>query len=81
MRPQRNQRILDECENRLSNDDVQRFHQSKHVFKVKALLEDITDEKIFTERDICEARDYLLTLITLRTGTRPGALEHMRLSQ
>ena len=34
MRPQRTKRILDECENRLTNEDVEQFHHSKHVLKI-----------------------------------------------
>lgn len=80
MRPQRTQRILDECENRLTNEDVEQFHRSKHVLKIQSLFENVSDGHRLTEREICEARDYLLTMITLRTGTRPGALEHAKMA-
>ena len=80
MRPQRTQRILDECENRLTNEDVEQFHHSKHVLKIQSLFENVSDGHWLTEREICEAHEYLLTMITLRTVTRPGALEHAKMA-
>ena len=38
MRPQQTQRILNECENRLTNEDVEQFHCSKHVLKISLCL-------------------------------------------
>ena len=35
--------------------------------------------QFLSERQLTDARDYLITLITLKTGTRPGALENCRM--
>ena len=39
LRPQRTQRILDVCDNRLTNEDVDAFHKSKHVHNTKMLFQ------------------------------------------
>ena len=36
---------------------------------------------MLTVNEICEARDYLITMISLKTGTRPGALENLKLQE
>ena len=79
LRPQRTQRILDECDNRLTNQDVENFYQSKQVREAKVILESATESQFLSERQLTDARDYLIMLITLKTGTRPGALENCRM--
>ena len=79
-RPQRTRRILDECDNRLTRQDVDTFLASPLVVHAKRLFEMANKGFPMTEREIGEARDYLLCLITLKTGTRPGALENASLA-
>lgn len=81
MRPQRTERILKECKTRVTNEEVQAFYACQHTRNACTLFMDIQNNPVLTEREIADARDYLLTIITLRTGTRPGALQHMTLTQ
>ena len=75
LRPQRTQHILDECDNRLTSDDVENFCQTKQVREAKVILESATESQFLSERQLTDARDYLITLITFKTGTRPGVVE------
>ena len=38
-------------------------------------IEKAANEKVLSTIEMCEVRDYLLVKTTLKTGTRPGALE------
>lgn len=71
-KPQRTEDILRECGTRLTSKDVQDFLNCPLVSKTKAMFEREA-ENILSINEMCDARDYLLTMITLRTGTRPGA--------
>lgn len=66
--PQRTQHILDECDNRLTSDDVENFCQTKQVREAKVILESATESQFLSERQLTDARDYLITLITFKTG-------------
>ena len=79
LRPQRTQHILDKCDNRLTSDDVENFCQTKQVREAKVILESATESQFLSECQLTDARDYLITLITFKTGTRPGALENCRM--
>ena len=79
LRPQRTQYILDECDNRLTIDDVENFFHTKQVREAKVILESATESQFLSERHLTDARDYLITLITFKTGMRPGALENCRM--
>ena len=59
MRPRRTQRIIDEYKNHLANQDVEQFHSSKHVLQVKAIFDEMTEDKVMTEREMCDVRDYI----------------------
>lgn len=79
MRPQRNQRLLDECDTCLTIDDVEKFKGSRPVVSARKTFQKAADGIPLTKDEICEARDLLICLITIKTGTRPGALENTQL--
>ena len=79
LRPQRTLHILDECDHRLTSDDVENFCQTKQVCEAKVILESATESQFLSERQLTDARDYLITLITFKTGMWPGALENCRM--
>jgi len=79
MRPRRNQRLLDECDTRLTIDDVEKFKGSRPVVSARKTFQKASDGLPLTKDEICEARDLLICLITIKTGTRPGALENTQL--
>ena len=76
MRPRRNQRLLDECDTLLTIDDVEKFKASRPVMSARKTFQKAADGILLTKDEICEARDLLICLITIKTGTRPGALEN-----
>ena len=67
---QRSRRILEECDLRLTTTDVDQFLDSPIVATGKAHFDHASSGRILSMHALCEARDYLLILITLRTG--PG---------
>ena len=71
--------ILRECDTRLTNEDVHQFLKSDLVANSKNLFKKAALGEILGVREWCDARDYLITEITLKTGTRPGALTHATL--
>lgn len=79
MRPQRNQRLLAECDTCLTIDDVEKFKGSRPVVSARKTFQKAADGIPLTKDEICEARDLLICLITIKTGTRPGALENTQL--
>ena len=79
MRPVRNKRLLDECDMRLTIEDVQKFHSSKPVVSARKTFQKAADDMPLTKDEICEARDLLIWLFTVKTGTRPGALENTQM--
>ena len=69
---QRTDDILKECDTRLTSEDVQDFLKSELVKATKKLYERAANGESLTISEVCDCRDYLTTLITIRTGTRPG---------
>ena len=78
-RPQRTERLLDESFKGLKNDDVDSFLQSKAMQDCKEVFTKAQDGSDITTLEMCKARDYLICLTTIKTGTRPGALETVTL--
>ena len=56
------------------------FRDSKIVQKAEDIFENAARGLPMTLDDVCDARDYLITMITLKMDTRPGALEKVTLS-
>lgn len=79
MRPKRNQRVLDECDSRLTIEDVEKFKASRPVMSARKAFQKAADGLPLTILEICEVRDLLIWLFTIKTGTRPGALENTQL--
>ena len=71
---QRRDDILKECHTRLTSEDVKDFLNSEVVKATTKLYERAANGESLTITEVCDCRDYLTTLITIRTGTRPGAL-------
>ena len=78
MRPWRNQRLLDECDTP-EIDDVEKFRDARPVVSARKTFQKAADGIPLTKDEICEAHDLLICLITIKTGTRPGALENTQL--
>ena len=78
-RPQKTEKILKTCDNRLTNDDVEKFHKSKAILKIQDFVEAAARGEPLSNVEKCEVRDYILAMLTLTTGTRPGALEKLTL--
>ena len=74
-RPQRTERLLDECDKILKTSDVQQFLDSKPIQLTKDVFTKVEDDQVITSAEMCQARDFLLCLTTIKTGTQPGALE------
>lgn len=69
---------MNECTYRLQTDDVNAFLSSSVVANAKKIYAHARDKQILSTNEMCEARDYLITLISLKTGTEPGALENLK---
>lgn len=76
-RPQKTEKILKTCHNRLTNDDVEKFHSSKAILEIQDFVEAAARRKPLSNVEKCEVPDYILAMLTLTTGTRPGALEKL----
>ena len=55
------------------------FLSSSVVVSAKKIFLNARDKSIPSIIEMCEVRDYLITLISLKTGTRPGALENVKM--
>ena len=75
--PQKTEKILKTCDNRLTNDDVEKFHRSKAILEIQDFVEAAARGKPLSNVEKCEVRDYILAMLSLTTGTRPGALEKL----
>lgn len=80
-RAETNQRRMDECTYRLTTDDVKAFLSSPICVNARKIFDKANDKYMLTVNKMCEARDYLITMISLKTGTRPGALENLKLQE
>ena len=78
MRPQRNRKRLDECDYRLTTQDVDAFRSSSAMVNARHLLESADQSKLSLP-ELCSVRDLLITELTIQTGTRPGALANASL--
>ena len=76
-RPQKIEKILKTYDNRLTNDDVEKFHRSKAILEIQDFVEAAARGKPLSNVEKCEVHDYVLAMLTLTTGTRPGALEKL----
>lgn len=74
-----NQRRMDECTYRLTTKDVKVFLSCPAVLSVKKIFDKA--KSILTIHKMCEARDSLIMLVSLKTGTRPGAFENLKLQE
>jgi len=68
--------ILRECDSRLTNEDVHHFLKSDLVANSKNFFNKAALGEILGVREWCDARNYLINEITLKTRTCPGALTH-----
>ena len=73
MRPQRNQKHLDECDYRLTTQDVNSFRLSG-VMQNASLLLERSKHQTLSMQELCLVRDMIIAELTIQTGTRPGAL-------
>ena len=80
LRPQRRDKILHDYDTRPSNEDVKAFRGSKNVQKAEDIFENAARGLPMTLDDVCDARNYLITMITLKKGTRAEAIENVTLS-
>ena len=63
----------------LTIEDVEKFKASRTVATARKTFQKAASSMPLTRDEICEARDLLICLITIKTGTRPDALENVRL--
>lgn len=61
---------------RLTNKDVEEFKNLEAVSVAKDLLKRAEDGAELSIGESSEVRDFLLCLVTIKTGQRPGALEN-----
>ena len=80
-RAETNQRRMDECTYRLTTDDVKAFLSSPICVNARKIFDKANNKYMLTVNKMCEARDYLITMISLKRGTRTGALENLKLQE
>ena len=51
------------------------------VVRARQIYVNIHGKRILSINEMCEARDYVITLISLKNGTSPGALENMKMAE
>ena len=73
MKLQRNQKCLDECDYRLTTQDVNSFRLSG-VMQNASLLLERSKHQTLSMQELCLVRDMIIAELTIQTGTRPGAL-------
>lgn len=61
---------------RLTNKDVEEFNNSEAVSAARDLLKRAEDGAELSISESSEVTDFLLCLVTIKTGQRPGALEN-----
>lgn len=76
-----NQRRMDECTNRLTTEDVNSFFSSPVVISAKKIFTKAKEKWILNCNEMCAARDSRDYLITLKTGTHPGALKNLKMQE
>ncbi len=74
------QRHLDEADNILTPEDVQKLRQSRPYTQGTKLIKQAGTGKQLSIREFAEARDVLLVRFSLATGTRPGPLNNATLA-
>ena len=72
-RPQRNRKQLEDCDYRLTTEDVDAFRSSSIMVNASRLLESAQQCNL-TMSELCLVRDMMIADLTIQTGTRPGAL-------
>ena len=75
----KSEKILKTCDNRLTNDDVEKFHRNKAILEIQDFVEAAVRGEPLSMVEDCEVHDYISTMLTLTTGTRPGELEKLTL--
>ena len=60
----------------MTNKDMEEFKNSEAVSVARDLLKQAEDGAELSISESSEVRDYLLCLVTIKTGQRPGALEN-----
>ena len=75
-RPEKYEKVLEETDMRLTNKDVEEFKNSEAVSAARDLLKQAEDGAELSISESSEVRDFLLCLVTIKTGQRPGALEN-----
>ena len=73
MKPQKNRKQLNECDYRLTTQDVDAFRSLSVMGNACRLLESAGQHN-FTMPELCLIRDMIVSELTIQTGTRPGTL-------
>lgn len=75
-RPEKYDKVLEETDMRLINRDVEEFKNSAPVSAARDLLKRAKNGEELSISESSDVRDFLLCLVTIKTGQRPGALEN-----
>ena len=70
-------KYIAECDSLITNDDVSNLRKSKPYLEGASLIQKAEAGTKLSLRQFTLARDYLLCRLTLVTGTRPGALNNV----
>ena len=73
-------KYIAECDSLITIDEVKELRTSKPYVEGAAAIKKVEKGGNFSLREFTLARDYLLCRLTLATGTRPGALNNVLLS-
>ena len=80
-RVENNQQRMNKCTYRLKRDNINMSLSSSVVVSAKKIHANSHDKYILSIIEMCKGRDYLITLISLKTGTHPGSLENMKVAE
>ena len=73
-------KYIGKCDALITNDDIDNLKKSKPYLEGASIIDLAETGASITSRQFTLVRDYLLCRLTLATGTRPGALNNVLLS-
>ena len=73
-------KYIAECDALITNEDIRNLTRSKPYLEGASIIELAETSATISKRQFTLVRDYLLCRLTLATGTRPGALNNVLLS-
>ena len=73
---ERNEKMLDECDDKVTNEDVAEFLLSKVVQDGMEIIKRAEEGETLSLAEYCHAQDIIMMMLIRYSGQRPGVIQN-----